>query len=113
MAIKDGFYKITFHALIEGMGGIVVVNGDRVQGADGNFLYSGTLQQDGIALSAAIVVSAHVPNALTTFGMNATRFELKLSGEISGAGFQLRGPSPVPGQPPIQIQGVFLAPATL
>jgi len=113
MNIKDGFYKVSFHAALPGMGGIVVVRENQVQGADEKYLYSGVLNIREDNVTSSITVAAYTSGATSVFGTSGGKFELQLTGQVSGSGFQLSGASPIAGQPPIQIHGTFIAPITL
>jgi hypothetical protein len=107
--MKDGFYKVAFHALQPGSGGVVVLRDGQVQGADAQFLYSGSLTQSGDDLSASLTIAGYVPGASSVFGTGGNKFQLQVTGKASGSGFQLSGNSPVSGQPPIQIYGTLIA----
>lgn len=107
--VRDGFYKVDFGAALPGAGGVVVVEGGNVRGGDDQYLYSGTVGAAGTSLQANIRVSAYVQSAVSVFNTQGGTFNLALSGNELQNGFVLAGAAPVPGSPPIQIQGVRIA----
>lgn len=106
--IKTGFYKIAFHAALNGAGGIVVVENGNIRGGDNQYLYSGTISETDAAISAQIVVTAMSPNATSVFGSVGRIFPLSLTGTADGNQFQLTGPSPLPGTQGIEITGTWI-----
>ncbi|HDR9178380.1 TPA: hypothetical protein QDB23_005686 [Burkholderia vietnamiensis] len=99
----NGFYAVKFSALVQGAGGIVVLEDGNIRGGDDQYLYSGTYSgQDG-RLSAKITVKAYSPQAISVFNTVGGKFTLDLVGNVIGDGFQASGPAPVPGAPGITI----------
>ncbi|REG61547.1 type III secretion system (T3SS) negative regulator GrlR [Paraburkholderia sp. BL6669N2] len=100
----NGFYAVEFSAVVQGAGGIVVLEDGNIRGGDSEYLYSGTYSgQDG-RLSAQITVKAHSPKAVSVFNTIGGKFKLDLVGNVVGDGFQASGNAPVPGAPGITIR---------
>jgi hypothetical protein len=106
--IKTGFYKVAFHAALPGAGGIVVVENGNIRGGDNQYLYSGTISENGTHVSAKIVVTAMSSATTSVFGSTGGKFELDLTGIVEEKRFQLTGPSPFPGTQGIEITGTWI-----
>jgi hypothetical protein len=105
--IKTGFYKIAFHAALPGAGIVVVENGT-IRGGDDQYLYSGTISENGAHVSANIVVTAISDNAISVFGTIGGKFTLSLTGEVARDRFHLTGRSPFPSTQAIEVTGTWI-----
>ncbi|WP_042298929.1 GrlR family regulatory protein [Paraburkholderia kururiensis] len=107
--IADGFYKVTFSALLQGVGGIVVFEGGRIRGGDDQYLYSGTVTGPDERLLVDLTVKAYAPGAISVFGSQGGKFTLQLVGNVVGRDLQFSGPSPIPGSPGITVHAAFVS----
>lgn len=97
MAI-DGFYAVSFSALLKG-GGLVVVENGKVRGGDNEYLYSGEISGATDQLRAALKVKAYVRGAVSVFNTKDGEFTLQLTGQAAGNDLVLSGQAPGVGQP--------------
>ncbi|MBK1821296.1 GrlR family regulatory protein [Burkholderia orbicola] len=105
----EGFYRVEFGAAIPGAGGVVVVEGGRLRGADDQYLYSGTVSGPDERLHVEIIVKAYAPGAVSVFQTVGGTFQLTLTGNVTGSSFQVSGPAPFPGMPGITVRGTRVA----
>ncbi|VVE84989.1 GrlR family regulatory protein [Pandoraea sputorum] len=110
---KDGFYKVDFGALIQGAGGIVVIEGGKIRGGDDQYLYSGTASTQGNSISAELRVAAYAATAESVFGTRGGAFNLVLQGDLVGDGFVVTGKSPTGAGPDIVVRATRIAELTL
>lgn len=110
MGIREGFYKVVFNTDRElGDDGIIVIEGDKVRGADGQYLYSGSFSGDPERLTANITIASASSNSESIFGMHGGKYMLDLTGTASDNLFQLSGTASLPGSPVITIRGTWIA----
>ncbi|SCU94188.1 conserved hypothetical protein [Cupriavidus necator] len=89
--VLDGFYQVNFTALGQGTG-LLVIEGDRVRGGDGQYLYSGRLAAlDGGAFTIDLRVASYAAGAQSVFHTGQGVFTLKLKGNFVGEEFTATG----------------------
>jgi hypothetical protein len=91
MAIKSGAYFVYFESNLGTSGvGTIVVNGSRISGGDGGYIYRGFVLSIGGRHYGRIAVIRVDPGAESIFG-SADRFELEISGCSLGASLKFSG----------------------
>ena len=110
MSIKEGFYKVVFNTIHKlGDDGIIVIEGGKVRGADGQYLYSGSFSGEPGRLKAKITIAAASGNSESVFGMHGGKYTLDLTGTSNDSLFLLAGSASLPGSPLITIRGTWIA----
>lgn len=87
--MKDGLYKVSFAALEQGHG-VVVIRDETIQGGDGGFYYSGSFVVSDSKVASKIVAAQHSPEAISVFG-NISKLTLSFTGTATENTAQLTG----------------------
>lgn len=93
----DGFYAVSFSALLRG-GGLVVVENGKVRGGDNEYLYSGEVSGPSDRLRAVLKIKAFAPNAVSVFNTKGGEYILQLTGQVTGNDLVFSGSAPGSGQ---------------
>jgi hypothetical protein len=109
--MQEGIYHVRFSTSGQNSGeGLVVVKAGSVNGGDAGYLYTGSLAENGNAISVQLKISRWNAGHTSVFGPLNT-FDLQLTGQISPGGFTVSGgTSSMPGVT-ITIAGKYLAAA--
>lgn len=92
----SGFYALSFSAQLPGVGAVIVVNDGVAHGADTQYLYAGTVEQDGDQIKVKLRVRAHAEAAQIAFSKLGGAFNLELEGTGNDIAFCVAGISPLP-----------------
>lgn len=79
----EGLWIVQYESVKGGDGGVIVFVKGQVLGGDNGFIYTGTYQSDGRAISARVAVRNFAPGIANVLGVEGD-FELTVQGAIEG-----------------------------
>jgi hypothetical protein len=93
--MMDGLWSAQFEAMGNRGSGVAVFISGKVLGGDSGFMWSGTFQESGDSLKAAVHVKNFEPSIQSVFGVN--EYDLRIEGKIQGDRITGIGTSPSMG----------------
>lgn len=95
--MEEGLWTAIFSSGVMAGGGVVYLSSGKVVGGDSQFYYLGTYTFDSMSklLDANISVSPFVSGAISVFGVELPKYDLKLRGVLSHGETIVAGYSPL------------------